>query len=279
MEEPQNKVMPKSDHLKPMDFFLCAIAAVGLHILLVVLFCKEQNLPLIPESQDRTTILFSEMDPHFSTVAQKIKAAPDPAEFIRGNRYGYSRYSATGGDGKPELKNNLPPLVRSDEKQTETVSKEELPDERSYAELKKYTAQDLKKQTVPEAVENSHELYPIWRDAFGSINIRNAFDGYNSTIRINSQAVTAPTVLKIQFNPKKKNGTIPVHVSLVQSCGDTFLDHYAKNILQNRITDPAFLKKFNPEYNDKVSIYWQPELKAVDESTFPQNMFPGGDSL
>lgn len=279
MEAQQNKVKPKSDHLTTMDFFLCAFAAVGLHVLLAVLFCKEQNLPLVPESQDRTTILFSEADPRFSAVAQKIKAAPDPTEFIRGNRYGYSRYSTTGHNTEPELKKNLPVLMPGDKKQPDSSKKEELPAERTYAELKEYTAAVPKTQTAPEAAGNNSELYPIWRDAFGNINIRNAFEGYNSTIRINSQAVTAPTILKIQFNPKKSSGTIPVHVTLVQSCGDTFLDHYAKNILQNRITDPAFLKKFNPEYNDKVSIYWQPELNAVDESTFPQNMFPGGDSL
>lgn len=270
---------PESDRLNKTEFFLCAVAAVALHALLAVLFCKEQNIPVEPESHSRTTILFSEEDPHFAAVAQKIKAAPDPAEFIRGNRYGYSKYSSIQSDPGPEFKNDLPAAHAAEKNKTDPMKIENIPAERSYADLRGYTASAQMKQKSAMEVKNTAEVYPIWRDAFGSIDIRNAFEGYNSTIRINSQDVTAPTILKIQFSSAKSTEKVPVHITLLQSCGDTFLDHFAQKTLQNRITDPAFIKKFNPEYNDRVSIYWQPELNAVDENAFPQNMFPGGDKL
>lgn len=266
----------KSDRLTWANFFLCALAAVGLHVLLAVLFCKEQNRPPEPESKNRVTILFSGDDPRFSAVAQKIKTEPDPAEFIRGSSFGYSKCPSWKIKPEPELKNELPAVPGK--QQTESSEKESIPAERTYADLKIYSAPDIKETAAPQDNRNQKELYPIWRDAFGVVDeVRNALEGYNSTIRINSNAVTAPTVLKIVFNARKNTGKVPAHITLQQSCGDPFLDQYAKKVLQNRITDPAFLKRFNPRYNDRISIYWQPELKAVDESTFPKDMFPGGD--
>ena len=113
--------------------------------------------------------------------------------------------------------------------------------------------------------------YPMWKDAFG---ILQNYSGYNSTISINSSTISGPTVLKIHF-PQKKAFALPPLVTIHTSCGDTFLDDYAKKILLEQIANPDFLKKFNPEYNDLVYIYWQPDLKAVEADTFPQNMFPG----
>ncbi len=267
----------KSDILKRSELFCCALAALGLHILLVLIFCKEENGTPAPVTVtgSRTNILFSENDPKFKGICQKINAEPDPAQFIRGGSTGYSSCCLLDAKPLPESKIENAELPRKTipEKAAGSVEPELS---RTYAELVQYTPGTGNRKTTPPE-RNDHAGYPVWKDAFGIIQNFNPFYGaHNRTIHINSSAAGSPTILKIQF-PKRKTEKIPVLVTIHSSCGDTFLDDYAKKILLERLADAAVLKKFNPEYNDTVSVYWQPDLKAVETESFPKNMFPGDD--
>lgn len=275
MAESTGKI--QRDHLTRTELIICALIAVGLHILLVLLFSKEHNQAIDPGMQNRSNILFAETDPNFATVTQRINSEPDPAEFIRGGDTGYSSCRNFELTREPESKNNIPALAVADNSQ---VQPESLNVERSYADLLTYSAPipGPAADTAKNA-EAAKTTYPLWKDAFGVIrNIKTSYNGYNTTISINSNTVTAPTILQIRFNEGKQKD-LPAYILVKQSCGDGILDQYAKGILQNHISDSEKLKQFNQKYNDLVYIYWQPELNAVDESAIPKNMLPEGSGI
>ncbi len=269
MTPARNSVL-KSDILTRSELLCCALAALGLHVLLIFIFCKEQSLPSEQTSGNRTNILFAENDPNFKQISQKINAAPDPAQFIRGGSTGYSSCYRFEVKPEPESKDELPGSPET-ELIIEEPSAPEL--DRTYADMLQYSPQaEPSSATASGGRDEKKVRYPMWKDAFG---ILQNYSGYNSTISINSSTISGPTVLKILF-PHKKSKDMPVIVTVHLSCGDTFLDDYAKKILLEQIANPDFLKKFNPEYNDLVYIYWQPDLKHVEQQdAFPQNMFPG----
>ncbi len=270
---PSRNSTSKSDILTRSELIYCALAALGLHILLIFIFGKDQNVALEQATGDRTNILFAENDPNFKQISQKINAEPDPAQFIRGGNTGYSSCYTFEARQVPESKNELPVFTAETEQSMNSTLEPPPPDlNRTYAEMFHYTPHAEKKENEPAALD---ARYPIWKDAFGIMqNFNKVYGGYNSTISINSNSVNSPTVLKIHFPPKKAKA-MPTLVTIHTSCGDTFLDDYAKKILLERLSDADFLKKFNPEYNDMVYIYWQPDLKAVETEAFPRNMFPG----
>lgn len=265
------------DCLTRTELIICALVAVGLHVMLVLLFSKEHNQAIDPGLQNRSNILFAENDPNFASVTQRINSEPDPAEFIRGGDTGYSSCGSFELTQEPESKNSIPAIAVAD---TGEVQPESLNVERSYADLLTYSAPipAPAAETGKNAVA-AKTTYPLWKDAFGVIRkIKTSYNGYNTTISINSNTVTAPTILQIRFNEEKQK-ELPVYILVKQSCGDGILDQYAKGILQNHISDPAALKQFNPKYNDLVYIYWQPELNAVDDSAIPRNMLPEGSGI
>ena len=263
----------KSDLLKWHELICCALVALGLHILLAFIFCKEQNgIVELEATGSRTNILFAENDPNFRGISQKIKAEPDPAQFIRGGSNGYSSCYVSETKIEPVSKNEITIPAEAPVDNTAEPIAPEL--NRSYAEILQYSPHAEKKEST-RATGRNEAKYPIWKDAFGILqNFNPVYGAYNSTISINSSSVNSPTVLKIHF-PQKKAFTLPPLVTIHTSCGDTFLDDYAKKILLERLANADFLKKFNPDYNDMVYIYWQPDLKAVETDSFPQNMFPG----
>lgn len=263
----------KSDILKWHELICCALVALGLHILLVFVFCKEQNgIVELEATGSRTNILFAENDLNFRGISQKIKAEPDPAQFIRGGNNGYSSCYVSETKVEPVSKNEITiPAEASPDIFAEPAAPEL---NRSYAEILKYSPRAGEKKSTSTTGKNDTK-YPIWKDAFGILqNFNHVYGAYNSTISINSSSVNCPTILKIQF-PQEKKKKLPPYVTIHTSCGDNFLDDYAKKILLEQLANANFLKKFNPDYNDMVYIYWQPDLKAVETDTFPQNMFPG----
>lgn len=272
---PSRNSVIKSDILTRSELVYCALAALGLHFLLVCIFCKEQNMAVEQNSGNRTNILFSENDPNFKSISQKIKAEPDPTQFIRGGNTGYSSCYDFTARPEPESKSAITGNAEPDEPATEPPPPEL---NRSYAQILQYSPPVMVNNSGkhdPTTQNKKNTQYPIWKDAFGVIQgFGKTYGGYNSTISINSSAIAGPTVLKIQFPPKKSKN-MPIYISVHHSCGDTFLDDYAKNILLVQITNAGLLKKFNPDYNDMVYVYWQPDLKPFEQDSFPQNMFPG----
>lgn len=265
----------KSDHLTRGELFFCALAAAGLHLMLVFLFSKEQSHPVEISNQDRTNILFSADDPRFSAIRQKINAEQDPAEFIRGGDTGYSSAWATAQRLVPESKKDIPalPIDEYADGAPDTIKVE-----RSYADMLTYSAPIQQKvQVTQENVVQKENIFPLWKDAYGTLKkIGDTYEGYGSAISINSNTVIAPTVLKIQFPPKEQKN-LPIYITVSRSCGDKFLDQYAKRVLQQYISNPAVIKKFDPEYNDRVFVYWQPQLPPAETSFIPDNMFPEGE--
>lgn len=263
----------KSDVLTGTELILCAIAAILLHMLLVLLFSKEENVAPPPVDQNRSNILFAESDLNFKAISQRINAEPDPSEFIRGGKTGYSSINYSAPCPKPEFKNEAAGI------KTEQVNSEITPHsirvERNYSDLLSYAAPVISKNKTDPAQTaplKSKITYPIWKDAHGVLaNMGDTFDSY--TTIINSNTAVAPTILKIRFQQKSKKD-LPVYVTIHQSCGNIYLDQHAKKLLQNRISDPAFLKNFNPESNDAVFIFWQAESKTIEQNSIPENMFP-----
>ncbi len=232
--------------------FLFLLAAVGLHVLLFLLFCEpEPDQSMTRKNVQRSNYFISADHPEFSAVRDRIAMTPDPADFIRGGTAtGYSLFFRDRKDGiRVDLPVAVLPALLAPE--TQDTDFPELPQQkRRSSDLFAYAgflSSFLPEKNLSAAAEPH---YPLWIDAAGNILKGVDENEENRTALFQSHDVTGPTELSVRFEEG-----FPAEVGIAGSSGSVILDIYAQNQLRDYLLEHS--AGFDSSRNNHVRIFWQ----------------------